>query len=296
MTESSSTRRVMGTTASVIVHGADASASRCFDRLDELEARWSRFLPDSELSRLNRAAGHLTVVSPDLFRLVDHLVAAHRWTEGRFDPTLHDQLVAWGYDRTYRELADDPSQEVIASIPEHEDRCAEITLIPTASTVLLPAGTHLDPGGLGKGLAGDIVAAEAIAAGADGVLVEIGGDVVTRGTAPDGGAWRIAVPANESSDEQIIELHDGAVATSDTAVRQWSRGGSRHQHVLDPLTAAPLTERITATVIAGAGWWAEAVATAAVISQSRRDGWLDAATAERLGTIAFVTEHERVDV
>ena len=96
--------------------------------------------------------------------------------------------------------------------------CTEITLIPSASVVILPAGTALDPGALGKGLAADLVADEAIAEGASGVLVELGGDIVTRGSAPDGDPWRIAIPATIHNPERTIELRDGAVATSEAMI------------------------------------------------------------------------------
>ncbi len=299
MTIDTMARRVMGTTASVIVHGDGVSASAIFDRLDDLESAWSRFRSESELSRMNASSGAVTVVSDQTFRLVDHLVAAQRLTDGRFDPTLHDQLVALGYDRTYRALSNGPVSDA-AEAPDLIDqqpmaqfgRCDEITLIGRASAVLLPAGIHLDPGGLGKGFAADLVAGWAMEHGAAGVLVEIGGDIVTRGLTADGEPWRIDVPATEQHPEQIVELTDGAVATSDTAVRTWSRAGSTLHHILDPETGRPLAGHLTVTVVAGAGWWAEAVATAAMVSTARNDGWFDAARAELLGVTAFVTTGE----
>ncbi len=281
-------RRVMGTTASIIVHGGCRSAEALLDRLEELEASWSRFRPDSELCRLNASAGTVTQMSEMLYVLVEHLASARRLTGGRFDPTMHDHIVELGYDRTYRELSDKRSNSRQVSV--ETPTTGEIALFPKASAVLLPAGVHLDPGGLGKGLAGDIVSREALGSGADGVLVEIGGDIVTRGSAPDGDPWRIDIPATDSEPDRVIEMTDGAVATSDTRARTWTSGGTRQHHVLDPATGQPIPRDVIATVIAGAGWWAEALATAAIISTVRQDHWLDDDRADRLGAIVSMSE------
>ena len=282
--------RVMGTTARVVVHGGSSTAAMLFDELGGLERRWSRFLDASELTGLNRSAGALTVVSPATYRLVEHLVAAHHLTGGRFDPTLLAHLVWHGYDRSYRELAEVADRASAPSAPL--GRADEIELIDTIHAVVLPPGVQLDPGGLGKGLAADLVADLAVERGAAGVLVDVGGDVVTRGPAPEGGPWRIAVRAGDGEGEQVGELDDGAVATSDTAARTWTAGGRRHQHILDPATGSPLDVHLTATVVAGAGWWAEAVATAAIVSRARHDGWFTDRRAAELGVTAWVTEHE----
>jgi len=286
-------RRVMGTTASIIVHGGSQSAESLFERLEELEASWSRFRPDSELCRLNASAGAVTQVSGSLYVLVEHLASARRLTSGRFDPTLHDRIVDLGYDRTYRELSDDRDTSDRGSNDQIFDGApatADIVLFPKASAVLLSTGVHLDPGGLGKGLAGDIIVREAMESGADGVLVEIGGDIVTRGSAPDGNPWRIDIPATDCEPERVIEMNDGAVATSDTRARRWTVGGISRHHVLDPATGLPVQRDVVATVIAGMGWWAEALATAAIISTARCDDWLTADRAERLGAVVSVSE------
>jgi len=79
----------MGTTCCVTVVGGDPhllDAAR--RRVDDLEAKWSRFGEDSEISRLNRRSGQPTALSPDSFLLVDHAVAGWRATGGRYDPTV----------------------------------------------------------------------------------------------------------------------------------------------------------------------------------------------------------------
>lgn len=293
-------RRVMGTSSTIIVHGGRApSPDMLFAELDRLECCWSRFLPGSELNRLNAASGHPVVVSPELFTLVRHQVAAYRHTGGRCDPSLRDRMVALGYDRTYRELGD---IETAGSTPRFAPTvgAGAIELLERASAVILPIGVALDPGAIGKGLAADLVAQLAMEQGSSGVLVEIGGDIVTRGDAPDGEPWRIAVPATSTDPERILEVHDGAVATSDTSARSWLVAGELRNHILDPATGMPIERGLRATVVAGAGWWAEALATAAIVSTARGDGWIDEqrsidASTDPSVPIVLVSETEYVD-
>ena len=96
---------VMGTDAHIVVHGGDRSTlDRAVERLVSLEARWSRFRPESELSRLNAEAATAVVVSSDTARLVATAVAAWSLTGGRFDPTTGPALIAAGYDRSFELL------------------------------------------------------------------------------------------------------------------------------------------------------------------------------------------------
>src|SRR5437763_13467056 len=95
----------MGTHVQLMACGIGPAALHDARRtIADLEARWSRFLPTSEVSRVNANAGRWTVVSPDTFRLIEAAVVAWRVTAGRFDPTVLHALVAAGYDRTFAEV------------------------------------------------------------------------------------------------------------------------------------------------------------------------------------------------
>src|SRR2546429_593200 len=84
----------------VVAGGRIGLVSRALALVDGLEARWSRFLADSEVSRLNAAAGQPVSVSADTIKLVSTAVDAWRLTAGRFDPTVLGDVVRAGYDRT----------------------------------------------------------------------------------------------------------------------------------------------------------------------------------------------------
>ena len=121
---------------------------------EELEQRWSRFLPDSEVSQLNRTSGRVCVVSDLTFELVSRAEQARVATSGAFNPLMLDQLEQLGYDRTWDRVERDRRDVVETQAASVEP----IELFADACAVRLPEGTRFDPGGIGKGLAGDLVA------------------------------------------------------------------------------------------------------------------------------------------
>lgn len=270
--------RAMGSDLHVIVW-APASAERLAElaayRVELLEQCWSRFRPDSELNLLHARAGHGAVpVSGDLHRLVSALVDAWSWSEGDVDATVLGGMVAMGYDADFASVAAAPLPPSWERVPGQGMGGVGMH----AGAVELPRGVGLDPGAIGKGLAGDIVTAEIAASGAHAVLVSIGGDVVAHGTPPDTGEWRISLCDDRTDSREEIDVitlsgEARAVATSSTLRRRWS---GRH-HVLHPRTGSPLdSDVVQASVVAECGWRAEAGATVALMRGSGAASWLAA--------------------
>ena len=238
------------------------------DRLAELERRWSRFLPESDISRLNAAPGRPVSVSPETMVLIMAMKQARRATGRRYDPTQLAALLAAGYthsvDGSGRTSAMASGEAVVASLDD-------VLVDPGASTACLPAGIGLDPGGIAKGLAADLLVGELLAGGSRGALVSIGGDLAAGGEPPADG-WQVAVedPLAPPCELTTLVLDGGGVATSSTRSRTWLRDGRRYHHVFDPISRAPsLTDLATVTVIAPTGWEAEAHATGALLCGSQ---------------------------
>jgi FAD:protein FMN transferase len=234
-------------------------------RIDQLEARWSRFRPDSDVSTLNRSAGLRLRVSHDTVVLVQHAVAAWELTQGRFDPTVGAALVAHGYDRDFDELialsgaAPGPPRPLPrAPVPGP----AGIEVDTWSDEVTLPHGVTFDPGGIGKGLAADLVATALVETGAAGALVNLGGDLRAIGTPPTATGWTISVadPMRPHHELARIALPHGAIATTSRLRRVWSTPHGEAHHLIDPATGWPAdTDVVAVTAIADQAWRAEAL-------------------------------------
>jgi thiamine biosynthesis lipoprotein len=257
----------MGTTGEIVVVGGSPTlADEGLRRLEWLEARWSRFRPGSDVSALNRAAGSAVAVAPETVLLIDRAVRAAAATDGRYDPTVGRAVIAHGYDRTFAAVGAaaarlEPNPEVDGSWPM-------IELDRTACTVALAEGTIFDPGGIGKGLAADLVAAD-LAAEADGVLVNLGGDVRFTGRAPTAEGWVVTVedPLDPAVELARLALPSGAVATSSVLRRAWQTATGPAHHLIDPRTGRPAaTGVVSVTTVAAEGWWAEVQAKSLLLA------------------------------
>ncbi len=239
--------RAMGTEIELLVDASGADdqlddAEAVFHRLEEI---LTRFRPESELSRLNENG--VIEAGDDLLRLTELALEAREQTGGRFDPTVHDAVVAAGYDRTFDELPRDGG-------PVPTARCGGAVRVDGRRIELDP-GVRLDFGGIGKGYAADRAADVLAAAGP--CLVNAGGDVAIRG-----GAWPIGIETGR--DTLTVELMGGALATSGRDRRRWRRGGRELHHLIDPRSGAPADgDLLRATVVArdavGAEVWAKAL-------------------------------------
>ena len=248
---------VMGTTAEVIVTGDDRLEQWAIDRLRRLEGRWSRFDPESEIASINRARGGRTPISHDTHLVLAAALDAWAATGGLFDPTVHDALVTAGYDRTFSDVARvGPATESVAA-----PGCWGIELWP--DSVHVPDGVRIDVGGIGKGVAADLVVEELLDRGAAGACVNVGGDLRVVGRAPTSEGWIVGVADPFFPERQVVRLalDEGAVATSSRLGRRWWRGGRPIHHIVDPTTGQPVESRVAAaTVIAGRAATAEVLA------------------------------------
>ncbi len=258
---------VMGSDFHVLVVGGPADlADRARARLEELEARWSRFQPASELTRLSSNGGEKVTVSTDTWQLIAAMVTAWQRTGGRCDASILPAIVAAGYDQDLGSLPRDrPSTGSGGDLVRPTPGLGEVELDRASWSVRLPPGVQLDPGAIGKGFAADLVAAELLEAGARGALINVGGDLVIEGEPVDGDAWTVELQL-ASGPPVRWTLRDGAVATSSSRRRHWLVDGQRQHHLIDPATSRPISDPpATVSTVTGEGWWAEAAATAITV-------------------------------
>ena len=257
----------MGTQGRVVVGDApDGVVDWALAELEQLEQCWSRFRPTSELSLLNGGTGGWTAVSSRMLLILTCAADLYRVTQGRFDPTILASLEGAGYDRTFVEV---PATLDTAPAYAPAPGFAQIEIDVDEARVRIPAGVRLDLGGIGKGMAADLLARGLIDRGARTALVGLGGDLRARGEPPPDGEWRIPVedPLDERATAFVWPLHEDAIVTSSVRVRTWVRAGQRQHHLVDPATGDSARTGVVAVVAAARdAWWAEGIAKSVVVA------------------------------
>ena len=289
--------RAMGSPSEILVYAentedADALIDEALAETERLEACWSRFRDDSELNELNGSDGRWYPTSPTLWEALDKARSAWRMTDGLFDPTIHHRLLALGYNRPFREILTaraglmdtTPSKSEARSVPAN---FGAVMFDDAARSALVPATMGIDLGGIGKGLAADLVTTRLMDRGASSVCLSLGGDIRVRGPGPDAdGAWNIDI--QHPADNRVLgafALTEEALVQSTTLLRQWEHNGRMVHHIIDPRTGEPSCTDLIGAVVTGVdAWFAEVVAKTAVILGStdameflircRVDGWL----------------------
>jgi FAD:protein FMN transferase len=240
----------------IVVAGATAQELGGIEELfAERDRVFSRFRPDSELSRANRAAGRLVAVSPLFAETLAVALRAARETEGLVDPTLGAALEAAGYDRDFASIA--PVDES----PKAGRPGAWRSVLLIGRRVGLPRGLRLDLNGVVKSLAVD----DALGLVSGPGFVSAGGDVAVRGEVT------VALPDGDS-----VLLRQGALATSGSAKRRWVRNGQVQHHLIDPQSGRPSASPWEQVTACGASCLAADVAAkAGFLLGEDGPAWLD---------------------
>lgn len=233
---------------------------------EDATVRLSRFVADSELSRLNADDRDVVPASALLCRLAGAVRWAGDVSGGLVDATGLDAVEASGY-RTHW----DPSRgaETLDWIPGPSRPLPGDwrSVSSSAGAVVRPHGVRLDSGGLAKGLVADEIAV--LLHGCDDWAVDCGGDLRVGGRIPRQRTIEVRDPLDDAGVVHRFAVRTGAIATSGTTRRRWRAG----HHLIDPRTGRPAdTGVVQATALAPTGLEAEVRAKAALLA-GPRDGW-----------------------
>lgn len=247
--------------------GAEEAALQALDLVDRLESQLTVYRPESEVSRLNRAACAGPVqVEPRLFGLLVAAAELHAETGGAFDITSGPLSQAWGFFRRQGRVP--PDAEIQAALARIGS--PNLVLDPAASSVrFTKPGLEINLNSIGKGYALDRCAELLLAAGVRDFAVHGGhSSILARGsrTGPDAAAagWVVALRNPLRLEQRLgeIRLRDRALGTSGTAAQFFYSGGRRFGHLLDPRTGWPVEHTLSTTVLAPTAAQADALATA----------------------------------
>jgi thiamine biosynthesis lipoprotein len=259
----------MGTKCAVHLHGIPAAQALAFQReviqwVSAFEARYSRFLPESLIGRINAAAGTSWVqTDPETDRLFSFCQDLFFFTRGAFDPTALPLIKLWNWK----------TQPPV--VPDHAAVAAAKELVGWNKVqrrpggIFLPkAGMSIDLGGIGKEYAVDCVMNLALARGIQNVLIDFGQDVRVHGRPPDKDFWWIGLedPNQPGKCWTGVGVTDHAVATSGDYLRCFYHNGRRYGHILDPRTGFPADSGcLAASVVAPSCTIAGLLTTTALI-------------------------------
>ena len=275
----------MGTSFFCIFVGADQTIlDAVFELANDLENKWSRFLPDSEVMLLNNNPDAPHQVSDATLRLVSEMKLGFELTQGLFSGKVLGELIETGF-ATSRS-----NPENVTTWKANEKSSADLSDVAidlAAKSVTVPRGVAIDAGGIGKGLAADLMSDYAMQLGAMGVAVFAGGDVAIKGMSVEAAGWRVDISNPNHATQFIasVELSRGGLATS--SPMGWMIGNSHH--IIDPRTLKSSNSNvIQATVIAQNASQAEILAKMCVILQASEG----LARINELGVAALLVDEE----
>jgi thiamine biosynthesis lipoprotein len=232
-----------------------------------LEALMTTWRPDSELSKVNAAAGKSPVeVDPETFDVVKEAVHASKISEGTFDITFESLHGLWKFDQ---DLDPHPptDAQIKAKLPFVGYR--HIHLDEAKHAVFLDnAGTKISLGGIAKGYAVDRAAKVLRDAGLTSFYVQAGGDLYAAGKKPDGTDWSAGIRDPRGPDGTyfaVLPLSDHAFSTAGDYERSYVIDGKRYHHIIDPRTGKPATASRSVTIYAPTAFLADEIDDAVFI-------------------------------
>jgi len=250
---------------------AQEAAAAAMNEVARIEARYSRYRPDSELARINAIAsvGGSIEVDAETAGLLDYAYACYRKSGRLFDITSGLLRKAWDFSSERL-----PSGQAVGALLPRIGLDKVAWDVPWL-TFATP-GMELDFGGIGKEYAADRAAGICRAMGVQHGLVDLGGDIRLVGPRSDGSPWRIGIrhPRIPSMSIATADLVSGALATSGDYERFVEVKGRRYCHILNPHTGWPVRGLSSVSVISEECLVAGSLATIAMLKG--RDGveWL----------------------
>ncbi len=238
--------------------------------LADINQSMSTYINDSELSRFNRSKNtDWHNLSDDLTLVIEHGNQVSLVTNGAFDITVGPLVNLWGFgpDPFNREI---PTDSVIRAVMQHLGFNKLVFDNASHRIAKTDPEVTIDLSGIAKGFAVDKIAQYLDEYGFKHYLVEIGGELIAKGTNTKQIPWQIGIeqakPLNRSV-QRIVGLDNVAMATSGDYRNYFEKDGIRYSHTIDPATGKPINHTLAAvTVLHPSAMHADALATAFMVS------------------------------
>ena len=262
----------MGTTYSIKIKTADAVVNQEKIRADiekillEINQKMSTYIVDSELSVINFSNSlDSNLISDDLFKVISHANTISKTTNGAFDITVGPLVNLWGFGPNKSENKI-PSNEEIELIKKNIGYKKIYLNKETTSIKKLHPDLYVDLSGIAKGFAVDKIALYLNSYNLENYLVEIGGELIAKGTNEDNEVWQIGIENPNNNLAKIIGLKDIAMATSGDYRNYFEKNGVRYSHTINPNTGKPIKHKLASvTVLDKTAMNEESLATAFMV-------------------------------
>lgn len=250
------------------------SVRKVMSRLKELEALFSVYQPDSEISRMNRSAGKKSVsLSPETLSILDKAIRASEQSAGYFDVTIEPLMELYGFRAEADEKIIPPTDRELAQL---ENAIGIRNLkIEGNSAGLLNEKSNVDLGGIGCGFAVDEALKILKSDGIDNFLINFSGDLFISGRSPESETWEVTIlnPADQEK-SPVLQVTDCAVSTSGSYQNRRSSGSSQSWgHLIDPRSRKPSEPELSFSVITQTATDADIFSTAGYLNPVQADGW-----------------------
>ncbi|MEE9332990.1 MAG: FAD:protein FMN transferase [Granulosicoccaceae bacterium] len=261
----------MASMCEILVDSTDKDLATHLTTLAKTEAvridhKFSRYRNDNQIHKINNANGAVVSVDAELAKLLVFADTAFEASQGRFDITSGVLREAWTFDGT----DNIPSPETIDRLLAQVGWDKVTWNIPELS---MPAGMQIDLGGIGKEYAVDRTAAIITAETSTAVLINYGGDLIAT-NAPKSGQWTVGVRTNGTPDV-VINIKQGAIATSGDENRFLLHNDQRYSHILDATTGWPAKNAPHSITVAAANCvQAGLLATMAMLEGEHTEAYL----------------------
>jgi thiamine biosynthesis lipoprotein len=249
-------------------HDADRLGDAVSAALQAVDERMSLYRPESELAALNAAPRGVAVpLSAPLFAVLAAAQEVSRWSDGAFDVTVAPAVDNWGFGvRKHRNV---PAAADVAARRALVDWRA-LRLDPVQRTALKTRqGLRIDLNGIACGYAVDMAAQALDALGVAHYMIEVSGEIRTRGVNADGQPWQIGVEEPDAAPRRarvVVPLANAAMATSGDYRIYYEHAGRRYCHEIDPVTASPIAHALcSVAVVAADSMHADALSTALIV-------------------------------
>ena len=249
-------------------HSADVLGDAVQSALRAVDERMSLYRPESELSAFNAAPSGVPIpLSSELFAVLSAAHDVSAWSNGAFDVTVAPAVETWGFG--IRKTRRVPSASEVAAGRAVVDWRA-LQLDPVHRTaVKRMAGMRIDLNGIAKGYGVDVATRTLDAYGVAHYMVEVGGEVRTKGLNASAERWQIGIEEPDAVPQrarQVVPLSGQAMATSGDYRIYFEQDGRRYSHEIDPATVAPISHRLcSVSVVASDCMRADALATALIV-------------------------------